>query len=93
MPKLSFSPLPQPGVGGAPGPCAPGGPTHGLSLGGAGDDEAERAERVGDGSSSCSGGGAARAAGNREGVGKGGRSSRDAGRQATEVAYRLGSYT
>lgn len=81
------------GVRGAPGPCAPGGPTHWSSLGWGGDDEAERAGRGRDGSSSCGGGGPARAAGNPEGVGKGGHSSRDKGRQAAEAAYRLGSYT
>ena len=95
-PKLSFSSLPQPEgeeFGGAPGPCAPGGPTHGSSLSRAGDDEAERARQGGDMSSSCGGGGAARAAGNREGVGKGGRSSRDAGRPTAEVEYRLAAFS
>lgn len=68
MPNLGFPSLPQPGVGLQVWPVL-GGPTHGSSLGGAGDDGAERPGQGGGGCSSCGGGGAARAAGNREGEG------------------------
>lgn len=88
LPSLSFSSLPQPGGVGLPGLRAPGGPTHGSSLRGAVDDEAERAGQGGEESSSCGGGGAARAAG-KGGRGRG-RSSWDTGRQAAGAARRPG---
>lgn len=87
LPNLSFSSLPQPGGVGLPVLCVPGGPTHGTSLRGAVDDEAERAGRGGDGSSSCGGGGAARAAGNWEGVGKGNWEGVGTRRQASGAAH------
>lgn len=86
--QSQFFPLPQPGgVGLRVG--ALGGPTHRSSLGGVGDDEAERAGRGG-WSSSCGWGrgGAARAAGNREEVG---RSVPHPGTPAAEAALCLRS--
>lgn len=87
LPNLSFSSLPQPSGVGLPVLCVAGGPTHGSSLRGAVDDEAERAGRGGGGSSSCcGGGGAARAAGNWKGVGRGG-CSQDSRRQALGATH------
>lgn len=86
LPNLSISSLPQPGGVGLPVLSVLGGPTHGSSLRGAVDDEAERAGRGGGGSSSCGGGGAARAAGNWERGGEGG-SSGDTRRQASGAAH------
>lgn len=48
-------PPPERGRGGAPGPCAAGGPTLRSSLGGAGDDEAERAGGMGVGAAAGAG--------------------------------------